>query len=147
VGNTTETIHAKGTYGLTQSSGQSPLALPTFKGNLSAGWALAGFTVGATGRYVRSFQECAAPDLTPAGGLCYANPSGFARETGDYATLDLNASYTLPSPAGRTLFLGGLNNVFDAAPRYVYAAPPGPTPTQDLRLRGPLCTAGCSTRL
>ncbi len=115
VGTTTQTIHGKGTFDLG--------ALPTFKGNLVGGWSLAGFTVGATGRYIRSFKECAAADLTSSGGLCYTNPSGLSRETGDYATLDLNASYTLASLVGRTVFLVGVNNVFDPAPKYAYAAP------------------------
>jgi outer membrane receptor protein involved in Fe transport len=37
--------------------------------------------------------------------------------------VDLNASYVLRSPAGRTVLMAGVNNVFDQSPQYVYSAP------------------------
>jgi hypothetical protein len=110
----TRTIHGRGNYDLG--------ALPTFKANAAASWALAGFKATANGRFVRSFKECAGPDGTSDGGLCYVEgvPS---RRVGTNAVLDLNASYTFASTAGRTMIVAGVNNVFDKAPQYVYSAP------------------------
>jgi iron complex outermembrane recepter protein len=113
-------IEAKGTYDL-------GFPLPEYKYNLGANWSLAGFTVGGIVRYVGSFKECGAFNSSSGhfkstGGLCYADVNAPHRQVGSHTTLDLNASYTLSSPVGKTLFLIGMTNVFDKAPQYVYSA-------------------------
>jgi iron complex outermembrane receptor protein len=97
-------------------------ALPIWKGNVGANWRFAGFSVAALLRYVGTFKECAASDNTSSGGLCYAAPDLPARQVGHNTVVDLNAGYTLLSSIGRTVFMLGVNNVFDEAPQYVYSA-------------------------
>jgi len=114
------TIHGKGTYDLG--------ALPEYKFNVGGTWSLAGFTAGLVGRYIGTFKECSAFDYDAGsylsvGGLCWLNPSAPSRQVGHNFVVDLNASYTLPSPLGRTTLALGINNVFDQAPQFVYAAP------------------------
>jgi outer membrane receptor protein involved in Fe transport len=116
VGTGIQTISGRGNYDLG--------ALPTWKVNAGATWRLGGWSASGLARYVGTFKECAtpAPDLTSSGGLCYAAPNLPSRQVGHNVTLDLNASYTLLTGAGRTLLLLGVNNVFDQAPQYVYSA-------------------------
>jgi outer membrane receptor protein involved in Fe transport len=114
------TIHGKGNYDLG--------ALPALKFNVGANWRLGGLSAGAIARYVGSFKECSAFDsdsghFLSVGGLCWLDPSAPARQTGHNWTVDLNASYVLRSPAGRTVLMAGMNNVFDQSPQYVFAAP------------------------
>jgi outer membrane receptor protein involved in Fe transport len=111
----TQKIHGRGNYDLG--------ALPTFKANAGANWALAGFKVSGFGRFIRSFKECGtpAPDLSSTGGLCYVEGAP-SRRVGNNFVLDLNASYTFANTAGRTTIAAGVNNVFDKAPQYVYSA-------------------------
>jgi hypothetical protein len=118
LGTGTITIKGRGNYDLG--------ALPATKFNVGLNWSLAGFNVGGIAHYVSSFKECGAfdsssGDFISAGGLCYAD-ARFARDVGEYVAFDLNASYTLNTNAGRTVFLVGMNNVFDKAPQYVYSA-------------------------
>jgi len=114
------TIHGKGNYDLG--------ALPEFKFNTGVNWFLAGFNVGVLGRYVGSFKECSAFDtdsghyLSP-GGLCWLDPNALSRDVGANFVLDLNVGYTFATVAGRTSLMAGMNNVFDKAPQFVYAAP------------------------
>ncbi len=114
------TIHGKGNYDL------GPL--PALKFNVGANWRLGGLSAGAIARYVGTFKECSAfdsdsGDFLSVGGLCWLDPTAPARQTGHHWTVDLNASYVLRTPAGRTLLMAGVNNVFDQSPQYVYAAP------------------------
>lgn len=117
VGTGLQTINGVGNFDLG--------ALPEFKVNVGGTWRLGGWSAAALARYVGTFKECStpAPDLTSSGGLCYAAPNLPSRQVGHNWTVDLNASYTLRSPVGRTLLLVGVNNVFDQSPQYVYAAP------------------------
>jgi outer membrane receptor protein involved in Fe transport len=114
------TIHGKGNYDLG--------ALPEFKFNTGVNWFLAGFNVGVLGRYVGSFKECSAFDtdsghyLSP-GGLCWLDPNALSRDVGANFVVDLNVGYTFSTVAGRTSLMAGMNNVFDKAPQFVYAAP------------------------
>jgi outer membrane receptor protein involved in Fe transport len=112
------TIHGKGNYDLG--------AMPEWKANLSALWALKAWSAGAVLRYVGSFKECAASDFSSAGGLCYAPvaPQSFptSRQVGSNTVVDVHAGYALSSVAGKTAVAVGVNNVFDKAPQYVYAA-------------------------
>ncbi len=121
----TQTIHGRGNYDLSGRGFGG--ALPDYKFNVGASWALAGFSVGALGRVVGSFKECGAFDTTTGhyistGGLCYADPAAPSRQVGTNATLDLNGAWTRKSSAGRTTVQVGLSNVFDKAPQYVYSA-------------------------
>jgi outer membrane receptor protein involved in Fe transport len=91
-------------------------------------WAFAGFQAGVLGRYVGSFKECSAFDwdalsYLSVGGLCWLDPAAPSRQVGANFVMDLNAGYTLITPAGRTSLLVGVNNVLDKAPQFVYAAP------------------------
>jgi iron complex outermembrane receptor protein len=118
-----QTLHAKGNYDLGGQAFGGPL--PEYKFNLGANWRLGGLSAGGILRYVGTFDECSTPppDLISAGGLCNSdNPNIVHRQVGSNVTVDLNASYSLGNPAGRTLFLVGVNNVFDKAPQYVYSA-------------------------
>jgi iron complex outermembrane receptor protein len=110
-----QTIEGKGNFDLG--------ALPALKANLSANWSLRGIGAGVIARFVSSFKECAAADMTSTGGLCYVEEGLPSRDTGTYVTLDLNASYSFASSAGRTSIMGGINNVTDKAPQFVYSAP------------------------
>ncbi len=115
VGTTTQTIHGAGNYDLG--------ALPKVKFNLGANYHIGGWTVAAIGHWVDSFRECAAGDLTSAGGLCNVNtPNLNSRRVGSNIVVDLNAAYALTSSFGKTVFAAGLNNVFDESPQYVYSA-------------------------
>ena len=114
------TIHGKGNYDL------GPL--PALKFNVGANWRLGGLSAGAIARYVGSFKECSAFDsdsghFLSVGGLCWLDPTAPARQVGHNWTVDLNASYALRTPVGRTVLMAGVNNVFNQAPQYVYAAP------------------------
>ncbi len=121
VGTTTQTIHGKGNYDL-NGRGYGG-ALPEYKFNVGASWAKSGFSLGALARFVGSFKECAAPDNTSTGGLCYANPEGPSREVGTNVTVDLNGAWTTrKSGSGSTSIIVGVANVFDKAPQYVYSA-------------------------
>ena len=97
-------------------------ALPIWKGNIGANWRFAGFSAAALLRYVGTFKECSTSDGSSSGGLCYAAPDLPSRQVGHNTVVDLNASYTLLSAVGRTVFMLGVNNVFDQAPQYVYSA-------------------------
>jgi outer membrane receptor protein involved in Fe transport len=114
VGTTTQTIHGAGNFDLG--------ALPKLKFNLGANYHLGGWTFAGIAHWVGSFRECAASDLTSAGGLCNNSPNNLSRRVGDNTVIDLNAAYTLTTSFGKTLFAAGLNNVFDKAPQYVYSA-------------------------
>ena len=116
------TINAKGAYDPTVG------ALPAIKFNTGVNWSFAGFGAGVLGRYTGTFKECSAfdwdaLDYLSVGGLCWLNPGNPSRQVGHNWVVDLNASYTLKSPVGRTLIGIGVNNVFDQAPQFVYAAP------------------------
>jgi outer membrane receptor protein involved in Fe transport len=116
------TINGKGNFDLG--------ALPPLKVNGAVTWAFAGLTAGVVGRYVSTFKECAAfdtdsGDYVSTGGLCWLDPKAPQRQVGSNFVLDLNASYTLSNPAGKTRLTFGVNNVFNQAPQFVYAAPLG----------------------
>ncbi len=101
-------------------------ALPAIKANAGVNWALAGLNAGVLMRYVGTFKECANPDpadLSSSGGICTGTDQAYKRQVGHNVVVDLHAGYALASPAGRTSFVVGLNNVFDQAPQYVYSAP------------------------
>ncbi|MFL5312358.1 MAG: TonB-dependent receptor, partial [Myxococcales bacterium] len=118
-----QTVHAKGNYDLGGQAYGGPL--PEYKFNAGVNWGLGGLSAGALLRYVGTFDECSTPppDLTSAGGLCNTdNPGVLRRQVGHNTTVDLNASYVLNSAAGKTIFMAGVNNVFDQAPQYVYSA-------------------------
>ena len=119
VGSGFQTIDGKGNYDLG--------ALPQWKMNIGATWRLGGWSAGTLARYIGTFRECSAPDQTSFGGLCYSASDVAARQVGHNWTVDLNASYTLLSPIGRTLFLVGILNVFDQTPQTIYAAPLAPS--------------------
>ncbi|HSB18894.1 MAG TPA: TonB-dependent receptor [Anaeromyxobacteraceae bacterium] len=113
------TIHGKGNYDLG--------AMPEWKANLSALWALGPWSAGTVIRYVGSFKECGAfssdsGTYQSTGGLCYADPAAPSRQVGSNVVVDLHAGYALSSVAGKTSVALGVSNVFDQAPQYVYAA-------------------------
>lgn len=110
----TRTIHGRGNFDLG--------ALPAWKVNVGANWAAAGWSAAALARYVGSFKECAAPDMTSDGGVCNASHPA-ERQVGRHVTVDLSAGYTLASSSiGKTAVVFGVNNVFDQRPRFVYSA-------------------------
>jgi outer membrane receptor protein involved in Fe transport len=103
-------------------------ALPAFKSNIGAEWAMANVNAGAVGRYVSSFDECSnsSDPTTSAGGLCNlsdgtANP--YRRRVSSYLQVDVHAGYRVASTLGKTSFFVGINNLFDKAPPYIYGAP------------------------
>jgi len=103
-------------------------AMPEWKVNLSAGWALASWNAGAGLRYVGSFKECGAfnPDdgvYESTGGLCYADTQAPSRKVGANAVVDVHGGYALRSSAGTTTLAVGINNLLDQKPQFVYAAP------------------------
>ncbi|HWE23780.1 MAG TPA: TonB-dependent receptor [Myxococcales bacterium] len=89
--------------------------LPKWKGNLGLSWRIGGWSTAALVRYVGTFKEC-------DGGVCDENGEIAGRQVGHYTQLDLNANYTLRTSFGRTLFMVGMNNVFDQQPQFVYSA-------------------------
>jgi iron complex outermembrane recepter protein len=118
-----QTLNAKGNYDLGGQAYGGPL--PEYKFNVGANWSLGGWTAGGLLRYVGTFDECStpAPDLTSAGGLCNTtDPTVVHRQIHHNVTVDLNASYALNTSVGRTIFMAGVNNVFDQAPQFVYSA-------------------------
>jgi outer membrane receptor protein involved in Fe transport len=96
-------------------------SLPRVKANLSANWAQDAWGAGAALRYVGTFKECAGPDGTSDGGLCYQNNPG-SRQAGVNVTADVHGSYALKSGAGQSTVMVGVNNVLDQKPQYVYSA-------------------------
>jgi outer membrane receptor protein involved in Fe transport len=109
------TIRGKGNFDLG--------ALPAWKFNAGATWSLGGLNAAAIARYVGSFKECAAQDLTSDGGLCNSPDSPASRQVGRNVTVDLNAGYTLRAGStGKTSVAVGVNNVLDQKPQYVYSA-------------------------
>jgi outer membrane receptor protein involved in Fe transport len=121
-----QVLHAKGNYDLGGLPASFGGPLPEYKFNLGATWGFAGFSAGAILRYVGTFDECSTPppDLTSAGGLCNTtSPGVVSRQVPHNTTVDLNASYALANPVGRTVFTLGVNNVFDQAPQFIYSAP------------------------
>jgi outer membrane receptor protein involved in Fe transport len=114
------TVHGKGNYDLG--------ALPAFKANLGAKWALNDqLFAGVVGRYVGTFRECSNPydPSTAQGGFCNLTDGSFnpnSRTVHPYVQVDVNAGFALPSAVGRTSVNVGVSNVFDRSPPYVYSA-------------------------
>ncbi len=113
------TIHGKGTYDLG--------ALPAIKFNTGVTYFFAGFNAAVLGRFIGNFKECGAFDtdsghfLSP-GGLCWLDPTA-RRQVGSNFVVDVNVGYNFTTPVGNTYVSAGMNNVFDKAPQFVYAAP------------------------
>lgn len=115
-----KTLRGQGTFGVLG-------ALPAVKLNAGINWSFGGLALGVNSRFIGSFKECGALDSTTntflsTGGVCDSDdvPS---RQVGANIVFDLYAGYTLSSPVGKTMLRAGMNNVFDQAPQFVYAAP------------------------
>lgn len=115
-------IHGRGNFDVGQANGGIQGVSPTFKGIASVTWGLGGLGAGGTVHYIGNIKQCAGADGTSTGGVCYNNPLHMERDVGDYATVDLFASYNLKTSAGTTSLAVGVNNLFDAAPRTIYGA-------------------------
>ena len=115
-------IHGRGNFDIGQINGGIQGVYPTFKALGGVAWGLGGLGVGGTVHYTGSIKQCAASDGTSTGGLCSNNPLHMERNVGDYASIDAVVSYSFKSTAGTTSIAGGVNNLFDAAPRLIYGA-------------------------
>jgi len=115
-------IHGRGNFDIGQINGGLQGVYPTFKGIASVVWGLGGLGAGGTVHYTGNIKQCAAPDGTSTGGLCSNNPQHMERDVGAYASFDAFLSYSFKSTAGTTSIGGGVNNLFDAAPRTIYGA-------------------------
>ncbi|HVP69537.1 MAG TPA: TonB-dependent receptor [Anaeromyxobacteraceae bacterium] len=122
--------HVAGTYdfGSTGASSQGAL-YPHWKFNVNVNWAWKGWAANIANHFIGSFVECdgtaqGGPTgyYATGGGQCYQNPTGWQRSVGAYDTTDLYVSYTLKTTLGNTLFGFGVNNIFNAYPRYIYTA-------------------------
>ena len=108
---------------------------------LRAGAEFEAYQAGWTTRYIGSYQECSnnnPSDLyynTGTGGLCYQGDPYFTdpttgigftqqykRTVSEYYLHDLNVSYALKTPAGKTNLALGVQNVFDSRPPRVYSS-------------------------
>jgi outer membrane receptor protein involved in Fe transport len=110
-------IRGRGTYDL--GTGQLGGVYPAFKFNAGVSWQLAGLGVGVNTKFIGAFHECSDPsgDFS-GGGVCFAQ--SFRRLVPAYNTYDVNVSYSLRTPAGRSTLAAGLNNVFDHKPEVIY---------------------------
>ncbi|HYS81477.1 MAG TPA: TonB-dependent receptor [Anaeromyxobacteraceae bacterium] len=115
-------IHGRGNFDIGQINGGIQGVYPTFKALGSVAWALGGLGAGGTVHYTGNIKQCAASDGTSTGGLCSNNPLHMERDVGAYAQIDAFLSYSFKSTAGTTSIAGGVNNLFDAAPRLIYGA-------------------------
>ncbi|MFL5309981.1 MAG: TonB-dependent receptor plug domain-containing protein [Myxococcales bacterium] len=112
-------VSARGTFDLATTGG----VFPAFKFNAGATWSLGGFGAGVNSKFIGSFHECADDTGFFGGGsICTSNGGTpqFQRLVPAYVTLDVYASYTLRSPAGRTTLAAGVNNVGDHKPAVIY---------------------------
>jgi len=100
-------IKHKGNY-------DAQLLMPTFKGNASINWSMAGFGAGVTGRYLNSLKECEST-------VCSFDDSA-SRTVESYLTADLYVSYMLKTMAGATSLAVGVQNVADTQPPFINSA-------------------------
>ncbi len=111
--------HYKGNFDL--GSGTVGGALPEFKFNAGVTWALAGFNAGVSQRFLSDVTECGDADgfFYQGTGNCNVDKT-YARKSGVYTNWDLFVGYGFNTVAGQTSLAAGVNNLFDAAPRYLY---------------------------
>ncbi len=117
-------LSGRGNFDLnSQFNGGTQGVNPAWKFNAGLTWALKNFGAGVTSRFVGSFKECGdAGDTTglfSGAGLCFID-NRFQRKVDAYSQWDVFLSYTLNSPAGRTNLGVGVNNLFDAAPPFIF---------------------------
>lgn len=105
VDNTVQVLHYRGNYDFG--------VYPTWKGNFSTLWQHpSGIGGGFNVRYIGSFKECNNRDCN------HDQPS---REVAQWAKLDVYASYSVASVAGKTTVAVGINNVTGALPAVIYS--------------------------
>ncbi len=110
---TGQLVKGRGTYDLG--------VYPAFKFISGARWSYEGFTAGINTRFIGSYQECGAGGVFAGAGLCYINGSD-TRIVRPYNAYDLFVTYSFATTFGRTTVSGGVNNVFDKQPPFVYNA-------------------------
>jgi outer membrane receptor protein involved in Fe transport len=116
-------VNAVGNYDLS-------LALPKYKFNTGLTWGWKGFGAGFSTRFIGAFEECANVDGTGTSGKCYIEEplaasegrAPYKRDVKSWATSDAFVSYAIGSAFGKTNIALGVQNLFDANPRLVYAA-------------------------
>jgi iron complex outermembrane recepter protein len=112
-------VHARGTYDARTTLGA---VNPAVKFVARANWALAGFSAVVNTRYFSSFTECGDSTGSFGGlGVCSFDDT-FQRRVHSYNAWDVSLGYALKSGFGRTEFVIGVNNVFDATPPLIYNA-------------------------
>jgi len=113
---TGQVIRGKGTFDLATTGG----VYPSVKFNAGIRYAIGGFGVGATMRYIGRFHECADSNgQFGGGGQCFAD-STYQRQVKHYDVYDIYASYSFNSMAGKTTLALGINNIFDKPPALIY---------------------------
>ncbi len=89
--------------------------LPSLKMNTGVFWTMGPLGAGVSGRYIGSYKECSS-------GVCSQDDTQ-QRVIGHYLPVDLFLSYTLKGwAAGTTSLVGGIQNVADTQPPYLYNA-------------------------
>jgi iron complex outermembrane receptor protein len=114
-------INTAGNYDFGSGSAVGSLT-PKLKFNVGVNYALAGFGAGIRMRYIGPYNECAGGDDTSnSAGLCSqrANTDA-AHRVPTYTSFDLALSYLFKTSFGNTTIAGGIRNLFDNNPPYVY---------------------------
>ena len=89
--------------------------LPSLKMNTGIFWTMGPLGAGVSGRYIGSYKECAS-------GVCSQDDTQ-QRVVPHYLPIDIFLSYTLKGwAAGTTSLVGGIQNVGDIQPPYLYGA-------------------------
>ena len=117
-------ISGRGNFDLSSQSGIGIQGVnPAWKFNAGLTWGLRNFGAGVTTRFVGSLKECGDANdptgLFSGSGLCSVD-SRFQRKIDAYSEWGAFVSYAFASPAGRTNLGLGVNNLFDAAPPFIF---------------------------
>jgi outer membrane receptor protein involved in Fe transport len=114
-------INTAGNYDFGSGSAVGSLT-PKLKFNVGLNYALAGFGAGIRMRYIGPYNECAGADGTSnSAGLCSQRANDLAaHRVPTYTSFDLALSYLFKTSFGNTTIAGGVRNLFDNNPPYVY---------------------------
>ena len=92
---------------------------PSWKLNAGTSWQHMGISAGFNARYIQGFRECKDNNCNLKVDASKGEVILDRRVSANF-TADVFASYTLESTWGRTRITGGMNNVFDTDPPFVY---------------------------
>ncbi len=116
-------LGGRGTFDVQNVGAGTGGVFPAFKFNSGVTWSLAGFGAGVNSRFIGAFHECGTATGNFNGTSVCSGSGGtpqFQRLVPAYVTVDVFASYTLRSSAGRTTLGAGVNNVGDHKPEVIY---------------------------